>query len=577
MARMILESEPRAARKQPRGLPIRTIHPNVMKKAEVNGMKRILSMLLATVTALSLLSGCGSSASSSSGAPAASGDASQGAASSEPASGPQKGGVLKIGTNAELNYNMMCFSLTGASLDYVYSWPIYESLFKPNAQGTVDPWLLEKFEQDPEAKTYTFYIRKGIKFSDGSDFNAETCKWNLDHYLEVGAKRTALLGDIESVNIIDDYTVQLQLSKWNSTLPYAFSRECGYMFSKLQYETYGDEYCRENPVGTGPFVLKSWTRDVNKVFERNPNYWGGEVLLDGVEYTIYSDALVAQAALKSGEIDVYAGMSWEGAVDLDQAGFQIKTSAVKSHVALLCFNALNEGGNDPMGDLKVRQAVAYAIDKNALVEAVWHGYANVTNQFCVGDHYFNQGVKGYEYNVEKAKALLAEAGYPNGFNTVIKTQDSSMQRNAATIIQAFLKEVGINADVQILSGADGNKAETGWGEGMWFHTSSVYVSVPMQMGSMFRQGLTGGVLGLTTLLRPDDVNDALNRSIAAATEADAVRDIGEANRLLVDDYCNILPVAEYPYFYVVNSKVQDSGIGEAFYSVASLSTAWLGK
>lgn len=538
-------------------------------------MKRLLSILLATATALSLLSGCGGNASNAN-APEG-GSSAQGQSTAEPATGPQKGGVLKIGTNAELNYNMMCFSLTGSSLDYVYSWPIYESLFKPNAQGTVDPWLLESYEQDPAAMTYTFRIRKGIKFSDGSDFNAEACKWNLDHYLEVGAKRTALLGDITGVSIVDDYTVQLQLSKWNSTIPYALSRECGYMFSKLQYETHGDEYCRENPVGTGPFVLKSWTRDVNKVFERNANYWGGEVLLDGVEYTIYSDALVAQAALKSGEIDVYAGMSWEGAVDLEAAGFLIKTSAVKSHVALLCFNALNESGTDPMGNVLVRQAVAHAIDKDALVEAVWHGYAKPTNQFCVGEHYYNSDVKGYNYDVAKAKELLAQAGYPNGFDTVIKTQDSSMQRNAATIMQAFLKEVGINAEVQILSGADGNKAETGWGEGMWFHSSSVYVSVPMQMGSMFRQNLTGGVLGLTTLLRPDDVNDALNRSISAATEDDAVRDIGEANRLLADEYCNILPIAEYPYFYVVSSKVQESGIGEAFYSVASLSTAWLSK
>lgn len=541
-------------------------------------MKKILCLIFAFVMVMSLMTGCGGNSVDTSNNASTSGVESTSTgnnASTGNVAAAKKGGVLKIGVNAEINHNMMSFSMTGGSLEYVNSWPIYESLFRPNAQGTVDPWLVESYEQDPKAMTYTFHLRKDVTFSDGSAFNAKTCKWNLDHYLKVGAKRTALLGSIKSVDIVDDYTVMLSLSTWSSIIPYALSRECGYMFSELQYETYGDEYCQEHPVGTGPFVLKSWTRDVNKVFEKNTKYWGGEVNLDGVEYIVYSDPLVAQAALRSGEIDVCAGLTWSGAVEMDKAGFTIGTSALKSHCALLCFNSLNEKGDDPTGNLLVRQAICYAIDTKALTESMWHGYANVTNQFGIGKHYYNNDIAGYSYDVEKSKKLLADAGYPNGFSTTLKCD--ATQKDVAAIIQAYLSKVGINVEILTLSGADSNQAENGWGSGMWFHTSSVYVSVPMQMASMFRQHLTGGVLGLTTLLRPDDVDAALAKSVTAESEEEAVKSVGEANRLLIDKYCTIMPVAQYPYFYVLNKRVKDADIGETFYSVASLATAWLDK
>ena len=150
-------------------------------------------------------------------------------------------------------------------------------------------------------------------------------------------------------------------------------------------------------------------------------------------------------------------------------------------------------------------------------------------------------------------------------------------KNAATIIQQQLANVGIKCNLSILSGADANKNEAGWGQGMWLHGSSVYVSAPMQMASMFRQNLTGHVLGLTTLLRPDDVEAALALSVAAASEEEAIQAVGEDNRLLTDEYCIIYNFAEVGTLYAVNPYVKDSGIGATFYSVADLANAWLDK
>lgn len=547
-------------------------------------MKKILCALLSLVMALGMLSACGDRSEpapdSTPAAPSDSTNATTPPTDSTPSADPaqeKSGGTLKIGVKTECVHTMCSFSLTGAGVDYYYSWPVYESLFKPNAEGSVDPWLLESYEMDKDNLTYTFHIRKGITFSDGTVLDAEAVKWNLDHYLEVGAKVEALLSSIESVEIVDDYTVQLNLSTWSSILPYAFSRECGYMFSPTFFQEHGAEYCDEHPCGTGPFVMTEWNYDVSKRFEARDDYWGGDVKLDAVEYIIYTDALVASAALQSGEIDVYLAPDADTAASLQSQGYDIKTCSVKSHSYLLCYNSLNESGTDPTGDVRVRQAISYAIDADALVEAVWGSFGDVRNQFGVGGHFYSKDVQGYGYDPEKAKALLAEAGYPDGFTIDFKTEDTSALKNAATIIQQYLADVGITANLQILSGADANAAEAGWGEGLWLHGSSVYVSAPMQMASMFRQNLSGHVLGLTNLLRPDDVEAALALSVSAASDEESVQAVGEANRLLTDEYCIVYNLAEVATLFAVNDYVKDSGVGEVFYSVADLGNAWLDK
>ena len=246
-------------------------------------MRKCISLVVAAALAAGLLAGCGGSGSGSKGqegtAAAVSGESAESAAGQmEAASDAKAGGTLKIGVNTECVHTMLSFDLTGAGVDYYYSWPVYESLFKPNAEGTVDPWLLEDYSYDPEALTYTFHVRKGVTFSDGTVLDAEAVKWNLDHYLEVGAKVEALLSSIESVEVVDEYTVQLNLNKWSSILPYAFSRECGYMFSPDFFEKNGEEYCKEHPCGTGPFELTSWDYDVSKTFTKRDDYWGGASL-----------------------------------------------------------------------------------------------------------------------------------------------------------------------------------------------------------------------------------------------------------------------------------------------------------
>lgn len=487
----------------------------------------------------------------------------------------QSGGTLNIGVSTEMNYNMMCFSMTGDTFDFVYAWPIYESLFRPNDHGTVDPWLLERVEADSAGLHYLFHVRRGVTFSDGEVLDAAAVKWNIDHYMKVGSKKTALLGAIQSVEIVDDYTVKVNLSTWSSIIPAAFARECGYVFSPKHYETHGDAYCQLHPVGTGPFILKSWTHNVGKMFVRNDKYWGGKVNLDAINYTIYNDPLVAQAALLSEEIDVFCGMPYTGIKPMADQGLFIAREKLSDHASLLVFNSQNVKHDDPTGNVLVRQAICHAINKPALVQAAYRGFARPQNQFGIGEHFLNKAIHGYEYDVAKAKALLAQAGFPNGFKTQLQTYDGGANAEAVQIIQADLAKVGIDAKVQVLTGAAGNLAMIGWDQGLWYHSSGVYTDVAMQMASIFCQGLTGSVLGLTTMLHPDDVNAALVKSVSATSDQESVEQVGIANKILVDDLVVYMPVAEFSVIFIMNQKVKNSGIGSTFFTVSTLQTATL--
>lgn len=541
-------------------------------------MKKAIALILAVVFALSLVACAGSSSGSTEAAKTEtatkpSTDTTAATTETAPQVDPAeatKGGTLVIGIRRDNTHDMLNFHLTGAGDDYYYSWPVYESLFRPNAEGGVDPWLLEDYEMHNDELYYLFKVRPGITFSDGTPFDGEALKWNLDHYLEVGQRVVALLPQVTGTELVDDMTVKLNLSEWNSNIPYAYSREPGYMFSPTFYNEHGEEYCAEHPCGTGAFVLTDWTHDVSKTFEKRNDYWGGEVNLDAVKYVVMADMQVASLALMSGDIDVLLAPPTETAVQLQEQGVPIKIAPVKSSDYLLVFNSLNTDGDDPTGNVLVRKAISYAINEEELVEAVWGDFASVRNQFGVGEFFKSDSVQGYPYNPEKAKELLAEAGYPNGFKTELKTEDSAAMVQAVQIIAQYLQEVGIECEITILSGADGNLSEAGWGKGLWLHGSSVYVSASMQMASMFRQGLTGHVLGLTTMERPDDVHEYLMKAMLANSPEEAVAACGEANRLLVDEHCIYDNIAEVATLFAENSYVHNSGIGESFYSVSTL-------
>lgn len=486
----------------------------------------------------------------------------------------QNGGDLVIVDTAEITH-LAWYQLQSFNDRFQLMLTTYETLFHYNKEGGVDPFLASGYVADAENLTYTITLNQGVKFHDGSELNADSAVWTLQTYKELGIKSAAFFSNVESIEKIGDYEFVIHLSQWDATIPYSLARECGIMVSKEAAGGNPDWYL-ENVCGTGAFKLDGWDRDVSKKFVRFEDYWQGVPKLDSVTIKIYGDSTVAAGDLEIGNAHALYCTDYKLVDELGEKGF-VACLGSPSQIALLNFNCTDEE-NNPFYDVRVRQAICYAIDKEGLLAAIYRGYGMVTNQFApVGSVFFNDDVAGYEYDVEKAKALLAEAGYPNGFKTSCIVRNDAMQVQCVTAIQAMLSEIGVEMEVDVQETGDFSANLSGWHTGMFFHTSSLPIDVTSQMSSMFKQGLTGVVLGLSSLLRPDNLNDAIVAACASTTSEEAAANIRNAQTILIDEICDLNPIVTVYQPIIKTSKLHDDGLNDVEYSTATLWKAWLEK
>ena len=359
------------------------------------------------------------------------------------AQSPRYGGTLRrvVQEPYSLGYPA---TMTGQT-DGQTSSIVLETLFRFDKEGNFVPLLATDYKADPAAKTITIALRKGVKFHDGSDFNAEICKWNLDQFR---AGKRPDLKKVESIDVIDPYTIRLNLSKFDNTIIMSLTNasDAGRMISKKAFDEHGQAWCEQTPVGTGPFQFVSREKDVNMKFKRFDDYWGGKPYLDGIEYLRIQDTTVQTMAFKSGQIDIHNPDTLT-AKSLEKEGKYTQVIRPEGQVPALAGYAKDP--NSPYANLKVRQAMSDAIDVNALANAFGLGYWKVQNQWAIpGTWGYNNDIKGYEYNPEKAKQLLAEAGYPDGFKTKLNFFNlSKTYVDEMTAIQRFLKAVGIDGEL----------------------------------------------------------------------------------------------------------------------------------
>ena len=321
-----------------------------------------------------------------------------------------------------------------------------ETLFLIDEEGNLAPLLAISWNADPEAKTITLTLRKGVKFHDGSDFNAEVCKWNLDQFRS--GKRPDLK-KVASIDVLDEYTVRLNLSEFDNTVTTLLGTcsDAGRMISKKAFEANGKDWAEQHPVGTGPFKFVSREKEVAIKWERFDDYWAGKPYLDGIEHVRIPDATVAMMAFQSGDIHLLIPNANEARILESQKKKYNLVVRPQGQVPALAGYANDPGS--PFANLKVRQAMAYALDAKTLAQAFGLSYWKVQNQWAIpGTWGYNPDVKGYPYNPEKAKQLLAEAGYPNGFKTKLHFFNLSQSYvDEMTAIQRYLKAVGIDGEL----------------------------------------------------------------------------------------------------------------------------------
>ena len=401
-------------------------------------MKKVFLVAVAVVLVSGLiLSGCAKPAPAPAAAPAP-------APAPAPPSTPDKyGGVLKIATTHPGKGFGYPPGLRGADVDYANL--CLQRLLGVDEEGALQPQLATSWELSPDEKYYTVHLRKGVKFHDGTDFNAQAVKWNLD---EIKKAKSLTVTQVTSIDVIDDYTVRLNLSEWDSLiLTHLAADGHAFMISPTAVEKNGAKWAEMHPVGTGPFKVEEFMRNVPVKYERFDDYWDeGLPYLDGIEITYMPDPMTRLISLKAGDVDVVIGVELADAADL-----QVEGHFDLGSVSVACSNVFFNT-RDPeciYADKRVRQAIEYAIDKEAMAKALGYGFTRATYEM-IPRVYECPGKVLRKYDPDKARQLLAEAGYPDGFKTEILIEPRPERKTDAVALQGYLAEVGIDLEVNVV-------------------------------------------------------------------------------------------------------------------------------
>jgi ABC-type transport system substrate-binding protein len=295
-----------------------------------------------------------------------------------------------------------------------------------------------------------------------------------------------------SVDIIDDYTIRVNFTEWMNTLPSSFAdaANMAYMVSKTAFDKNSLAWMRANPVGTGPFKFGSFTLDASLKFVKNPDYWvKGKPYLDGIDYVLVADPMTQKMTMESGEGDMVDEVT--GKLVADYAAMGLNLNPVFYMTNLLVPDTANAGS--PWAKKEVREAVEYAIDREAIAKTFGYGHGQAMYQIPspYSLAYNPDFTLGRKYDPEKAKQLLAEAGYPDGFKTTIIAVALG-DKDTVTVLQAYLAKAGIQTELDF---PEWGKWVTYMGPGKWPENSALYLAIPA-----INKHYTGGLQFMFSML-----------------------------------------------------------------------------
>jgi len=326
---------------------------------------------------------------------------------------------------------------------------IYETLFYMDPEGNLEPLLAESIEAGEEDFSFLIKLRQGVQFTDGTPFNAEAVKINLDWILETEPAPVFafLINRIEEVLIVDEYTVQLNLGSDFAPLAAHLSHGAIAMISPKALEQ-GEEWLNGNAVGTGPYVLENWQPDEAVTLARNPDYWGDAPAIDTVIFKVVKEDGARIVEIEAGTADVAVRIppAEAGRLAANPNIDIIETPGLRT--IYIFFNVTEE----PFTDVRVRQAVNYAVDVEAIVRDLFEGAARVSDAPIAPAVFGYSAQPAYARDVEKAKALLADAGIPAGTTVVLYHPTGRYIQDAlvADAVRAQIREIGLNVELRTL-------------------------------------------------------------------------------------------------------------------------------
>lgn len=325
----------------------------------------------------------------------------------------------------------------------------YEGLYGFNEKMELRPVLAESHEVTPDGLVYTFHLRKGVKFHDGTDFNAEAVKVNFDRVTNPDnkLKRYSLYSNIAKTEVVDEYTAKVTLKTPFSPFINQLAHPSAVMISPAALAKYGKDIAF-HPVGTGPFTFVEWIQTDYLKGVKNPNYWRpGLPKVDAIKWVPVVDNNARSAMMRTGEAHFTFPVPFEQAAVLEKEP-NINMVAAPSIIArYLNLNMLQKPFDNP----KVRQAINYAINKQALAKVAFNGYAIPSEGVVPAGVDYAVKLGPWPYDPQKARELLKEAGYPNGFETTLwSAYNHTTAQKVIQFVQQQLAQVGIKAQVQAL-------------------------------------------------------------------------------------------------------------------------------
>jgi peptide/nickel transport system substrate-binding protein len=317
---------------------------------------------------------------------------------------------------------------------------VFEGLVKPDDQGDFQPAVASSYRIAPDGSRYTFTLRQGVKFHNGRTVTVDDVKYSIERVAGIGTAKplNAAYKNIKSVDTPDAKTVVINLSMPDADF-------LGFLTVAILPRGYNDQNTK--PIGTGPFKFVEYVPDRHVVLAKNPDYWQkGIPHLDTVEFRIYADYNAAFLDLKAGNVDIFPRATGE---QVEEIGGDYEV--VRGAMNLVQLWALNNK-RKPFDDVRVRRAVSYAVDPDAIIKAVALGWGDRlgSNMPKAMKKFHADGLEStYKPDIEKAKALLKEAGYPNGFETTITVPSNyTFHVDTAQVLADQLRKAGIKATIR---------------------------------------------------------------------------------------------------------------------------------
>ena len=409
---------------------------------------------IAIVAAMALpftLAACGSGSSSSSSSSASSGgsttsgattsSASTSSAASSGTAGTGASQILTDGTNVAPP-TLDPTASPSAAIDEVFDYNVYQHLVQLTPSGKLVPVLATSYSLSKDGKTYTFHIRPGVKFSNGDPLTAQDVVFSLERIIPKKYPYADLISDFKSAKVTGPMTVQVKLK----------ARSWGFLYNLAAYsngvvlDPKAVSSLATKPMGTGPYVYKSEVNNYSVSLTTNPSYWGTKPGVAGVTFRIFPTAEAENTALQSGQINVIDNAI--NPLDIstftsDPSKYTIIHGVTNGKIQVTMNNAYG-----PLKKLAVRQAIEYALDRPAIIKNAGGYGTEISSGTVPGDPWYVNLDSQYAYNPAKAKALLKQAGYPNGFSLPMTIPPYGYATGAAPIVASELKAVGINVTIK---------------------------------------------------------------------------------------------------------------------------------